>query len=56
MKSDIDFAADNDGNIVVTQRTVMTPKEFLIYAQQVYMFAVEMGGVPTVGLKRISAE
>ena len=42
MKSDIQFAADNadnDGNIVVTQTTVMTPREFLNLAGEVYQFA-----------------
>ena len=39
MKSDIEFSADNDGNIVVTQTTVMSPKEFLVLAGEVYAFA-----------------
>ena len=39
MKSDIQFSADNDGNIVVTQITTMTPREFLNLAGEVYQFA-----------------
>ena len=39
MKSDIEFSADNDGNIIVTQRTLMTPQEFLLLAGEVYRFA-----------------
>ena len=50
MKSDIGFAADNDGNIVIQQTTTMTPREFLVYAQQVYFFASRM----TVGTNEIN--
>lgn len=42
MKSDIDFAANNAGDIVITQTTIMSPREFLTYAQQVYVFASNM--------------
>ena len=48
MKSDIEFSADNDGNIVVTQTTVMTTREFLALAGEVYRFSNSMvRGIPT---------
>ena len=48
MKSDIEFSADNDGNIIVTQTTVMTTREFLTLAGEIYRFANSIeGGIPT---------